>query len=188
MAADAVKDLDRHLNLDPHDIFALRLQKSLYGVLEDTDGVGRSEQAIAETSRLLDDGLVKRTKRKSSSSKRGTSAKHRGIAFEARVENLLKSMDLRTINQKSTADGGIDIIAYSDAPVFAGKYIIQCKDWQNPVGEPVLRDLYGLVLAEGANKGILVTSGSYTRSAEKFAKRKQLELIDGRKLRTLERG
>ncbi|MCH8878050.1 MAG: restriction endonuclease [Chloroflexi bacterium] len=188
LAADALKGLTRHLNLDPHDILALRMQKALYEVLQDTEGVGKTEQAIAETSRLLKAGLIKRARKKSKPYRGQTSAKGRGIAFEARVEKMLKAMDLQTINQKSSADGGIDIVAYSEAPIFAGKYMIQCKDWQKPVGEPIIRDLYGVVLAEGANKGILVTTGSFTRSAERFAKGKPIELIDGRKLRALERG
>ena len=69
-----------------------------------------------------------------------------------------------------------------DRPFLRGTYIIQCKDWQNPVGEPVLRDLLGTVTAEGSLKGILITSGNFTQAARKFADGKRLELIDGQDL------
>lgn len=188
LASVAIKELTRHLSRDPHDLQAWRMRIAFHDLLQDSAGVGRAEQAIAETQSLLDAGLINRQKRPSRRSTSHTSAKNKGVAFESRVERALKSLDLKTINQKASADGGIDILAYSEAPIFAGKYIIQCKDWAKPVGEPVIRDLYGVVLAEGANKGILVTTGSFTKSAARFASGKPLELIDGERLRALERG
>jgi restriction system protein len=73
-------------------------------------------------------------------------------------------------------DGGIDIIALSASALVSGKYVIQCKDWGKPVGEPELRGLYGVVHAENANKGIMITTSSFTGPAREFAEGKQLEL------------
>lgn len=42
-----------------------------------------------------------------------------------------------------------------------------------------MRDLYGVVTAERANKGILMTTGRFTSSAVTFSENKPLELIDG---------
>jgi restriction system protein len=42
-----------------------------------------------------------------------------------------------------------------------------------------VRDLYGVITSERANKGILITTGSFTPAAARFAEGKQLELIDG---------
>ena len=50
---------------------------------------------------------------------------------------------------------------------------------KKPVGEPVLRDLYGTVMSERAAKGILITTSRFTARAKKFAEDKPLELIDG---------
>src|SRR5690606_12645843 len=97
----------------------------------------------------------------------------------------LAAMGYRSELTKRSADGGIDIVAIKDEPISGGTYLIQCKDWSSPVGEPVLRDLYGLVVAEAANKGIIITTGSFTKSAEQFAQGKQLELIDGSQLNAL---
>ena len=82
-------------------------------------------------------------------------------------------------NLQKTGDGGIDIIAYNKQPVIGGKYIIQCKRYNGSVGEPIIRDLYGVVCSERANKGILITTGTFTQSAKNFALDKQIELIDG---------
>ncbi|MFQ5885722.1 MAG: DNA translocase FtsK, partial [Anaerolineae bacterium] len=53
------------------------------------------------------------------------------------------------------------------------------KNWTKPVGAPVVRDLYGVITAENANKGILITTSRFTDSARAFAEGKPLELIDG---------
>lgn len=108
-----------------------------------------------------------------------------GKEFEILIAKLLEQMGLNVSITKTTGDGGIDIIAISNKPLYEGKYVIQCKRWSNPVGEPVLRDLYGVVMSERANKGIIITNSTFTSGAIKFAAEKQLELIDGQKLKTL---
>ena len=42
-----------------------------------------------------------------------------------------------------------------------------------------MRDLYGTMMNEGANKGILVTTSGYGPDAYEFTKDKPIELIDG---------
>jgi len=42
-----------------------------------------------------------------------------------------------------------------------------------------VRDLYGTVVNEGANRGILVTTSSYGPDAYDFAKDKPISLVDG---------
>jgi restriction system protein len=105
-----------------------------------------------------------------------------GLQFERLVAQLLTKIGLSVTSTKESGDGGIDLVAVSDQPFFEGKYIIQCKRWTGSVGEPIVRDLYGVVMSERANKGILVTTGSFTGQAEKFASHKPLELIEGGKL------
>jgi HJR/Mrr/RecB family endonuclease len=149
-------------------LFALRLQRSACLFLNEQGGVAEAERAIAKL-------------------KAGYSAKKRndGKALEEEVKELLQSMGLQATTTRTTGDGGIDIVAYSDSPVFSGKYVVQCKDWAGSVGEGVVRDLYGVVTAEAANKGILITTGTISKSAQKFADGKPLELIDGEQLSKL---
>lgn len=108
-----------------------------------------------------------------------------GVEFENLCQVLISKMGFDVTPTKTTGDGGIDLIAYNEQPIIQGKYIIQCKRYSGSVGEPILRDLYGVVMSERANKGILITTGDFTSSAVHFAEGKTLELIDGKKLKAL---
>ena len=102
-----------------------------------------------------------------------------GVEFERVCQQLVEKMGFETETTKASGDGGIDLIAYNHQPLLSGKYIIQCKRYTGSVGEPIIRDLYGVVMSERANKGILMTTGTFTKSAINFADGKPIELIDG---------
>lgn len=102
-----------------------------------------------------------------------------GVDFEKVCQQVIEQMGFETQTTKASGDGGIDLIAYNYQPLLSGKYIIQCKRYTGSVGEPIIRDLYGVVTAERANKGILMTTGHFTKSATAFAEGKPIELIDG---------
>ena len=108
-----------------------------------------------------------------------------GVEFEQVCKRLLENMGFSVETTKKTGDGGIDLIAYNSQPLLSGKYIIQCKRYTGSVGEPIIRDLYGVITSERANKGILMTSGVFTKQAQAFAEDKPIELIDGVKLKEL---
>lgn len=108
-----------------------------------------------------------------------------GIDFEIVCQQLIENMGFDTETTKASGDGGIDLIAYNHQPLLSGKYIIQCKRYSGSVGEPIIRDLYGVVTSERANKGILMTTGYFTKSAVSFANGKQIELIDGDNIKFL---
>lgn len=99
--------------------------------------------------------------------------------FENLVSNLFSKMGLETKQTRSSKDGGVDAVAYDHRPVLGGKVIIQAKRYKNTVGVTFVRDLYGTMMNEGANKGILVTTSGYGPDAFEFAKNKPIELIDG---------
>lgn len=81
------------------------------------------------------------------------------------------------------ADGGIDLTVTKD-----GRYLVQCKHWKAfTVGVKEVRELFGIVTAEGAAGGILVTSGRFTEEAKAFARGKTIEMMDGRMLLELVR-
>jgi restriction system protein len=74
------------------------------------------------------------------------------------------------------ADGGVDLVLRKDGD----KLLVQCKHWKIvKVGVKVVRELYGVVAAEGATGGIVISSGTFTQEAKDFAKDKPLELVDG---------
>ncbi len=108
-----------------------------------------------------------------------------GVEFERVCKRLLENMGFTVETTKASGDGGIDLIGYNTQPLLSGKYIIQCKRYAGSVGEPIIRDLYGVVTSERANKGILITTGHFTKSAISFAENKPIELIDGAQLKIL---
>jgi len=99
--------------------------------------------------------------------------------FENLVSNLFGKMGLETRLTRTSRDGGVDAVAFDTRPVIGGKVVIQAKRYKNTVGVSAVRDLYGTMMNEGANKGILVATSSYGPDAYDFAKDKPVELIDG---------
>jgi restriction system protein len=83
---------------------------------------------------------------------------------------------------QASRDGGVDAIAFDPDPIRGGKIVIQAKRYTNTVGVSAVRDLYGTVMNEGANKGILVTTADYGPDAYTFAHGKPLVLLNGSNL------
>lgn len=83
---------------------------------------------------------------------------------------------------KASRDGGVDAIAFDPDPISGGKIVIQAKRYTRTVGVSAIRDLYGTVMNEGANKGIIVTTADYGPDAYHFASDKPLSLLSGSNL------
>ena len=82
------------------------------------------------------------------------------------------------------ADGGVDLVLRRTNRTF----LVQCKQWKVfSVGAPVVRELFGIMMAERADEAIVVTSGAFTREAVEFARGKPIQLVDGPKLLELVR-
>lgn len=111
-----------------------------------------------------------------------------GYEFEDYISDVLEHYGFSISKTSYSHDGGIDLLATYDKPLFAGKYIIQCKNWTGTVGQPEVRDLFGVVTSERANKGILITPSDFTEQAYEFAKGKNIELVNGRTLNTIIQG
>jgi restriction system protein len=68
----------------------------------------------------------------------------------------------------------------------AQRLLLQCKYWSTrKIAEMPVRELYGMMAAHNANAGILVTSGSFTLEASRFAGYGSIQLIDGPRLLAL---
>lgn len=77
------------------------------------------------------------------------------------------------------ADGGVDLVLRKGGE----KFLVQCKQWKAySVGVTVVRELYGVMAAEGAAGGFVVTSGRFTEDATAFASGRNVKLIDGPRL------
>lgn len=99
--------------------------------------------------------------------------------FEDLIGNLFTKMGLETKQTQLSQDGGVDVVAFDKRPILGGKVVIQAKRYRHTVGVAAVRDLYGTMMNEGANKGILVTTSGYGSAAFNFVKDKPIELIDG---------
>jgi HJR/Mrr/RecB family endonuclease len=80
---------------------------------------------------------------------------------------------------RASRDRGVDAIMFDPDPIRGGKYVIQAKRYTLTVGVDAVRDLYGTVINEGANRGILVATSSFGPDAYEFAKGKPISLVDG---------
>lgn len=80
------------------------------------------------------------------------------------------------------ADGGVDLVLRNDSE----KFLVQCKQWKAyKVGVTTVRELYGVMAAEGAAGGFVVTSGVFTADAKSFAEGKNINLFGGAQLAAL---
>lgn len=76
-------------------------------------------------------------------------------------------------------DGGVDLVVRKGSE----KFLVQCKQWKAfKVGVDVVRDLYGVMAAQGAAGGFVITSGSFSADAQAFAEGRNVKLVDGPKL------
>lgn len=79
-------------------------------------------------------------------------------------------------------DGGVDVLLQKGSD----RYLVQCKHWRAlRVGVEPVRELYGVMAAQRVAGGFVVTSGSFTDEARRFAEGREIELIEGK---TLQRG
>ena len=83
---------------------------------------------------------------------------------------------------QASRDGGIDAVIFDPDILRGGKIVVQAKRYTNIVGVSAVRDLYGTMISEGANKGILVTTSDYGPDSYKFAADKPIQLLNGSNL------
>lgn len=96
--------------------------------------------------------------------------------FEDLVAAAYRLQGYTVLPTSPGADGGIDLILTRGSE----RIFVQCKHWKAwQVGAPVIRELFGLVVANRASRGIVVTSGTFSREAREFAQQSGTELLDG---------
>lgn len=76
-------------------------------------------------------------------------------------------------------DGGIDLSLEKDGQL----HLVQCKHWRTQkVGVKVAREMYGIMVDQGAASAIVVTAGMFSQEARNFAESNPIDLIDGPQL------
>jgi restriction system protein len=83
-------------------------------------------------------------------------------------------------------DGGIDGLIKEDK-LGLDFVCVQAKRWENTVGRPVVQAFVGSMEGFKARKGVMITTGSFSKDATEFVKQidKRIVLIDGLQLAQL---
>jgi restriction system protein len=106
--------------------------------------------------------------------------------FERLCQRLLRESGFEsvTVTGKS-GDGGLDGIGVLQVnPFVSFKVLFQCKRYNGSVSPSQVRDFRGAMMGR-ADKGIILTTGTFTSEAKKEAVRDgvpPIELVDGEKL------
>lgn len=105
--------------------------------------------------------------------------------FERLAQRLLREAGFVnvTVTGKS-GDGGIDGVGVYRLSLVSFQTFFQCKRYQGKVAPAAVRDFRGAMAGRG-DKGLLITTGSFTKEAQNEATRDgapPIELIDGDQL------
>ncbi len=107
--------------------------------------------------------------------------------FETIVLDLLHKMGYGTsrtdlLRVGRAGDGGIDGVISLDR-LGLEKVYVQAKRWQGSVGRPDVQAFYGALAGQRANKGVFITTSTFSQQAIDFAKSvERVVLVDGGKL------
>jgi len=97
--------------------------------------------------------------------------------FEMLISEVFRRRGLRVTERRGqAADRGVDLVLGKQGE----RHIVQCKHWRAAkVSVAAVRKLYGVMAAEGAAGGFVVTAGDFTKDAQDFAMGRNIELING---------
>ena len=136
------------------------------GDLPDTDGLGLDEVWREELYTVL--------------------SKMDPTAFERLCQRVLRESGFTQVEViGKSGDGGIDGIGVVRIGGFLSfKVLFQCKRYKGSIGASVVRDFRGAMMGR-TDKGLIVTTGNFTRAAKCEATRDgapEIDLIDGEQL------
>jgi len=106
-----------------------------------------------------------------------------GEEFEKVAKEVFEGLGWRASLTPSSGDGGVDLVIEHYQ---YGKGVVQSKNWRDPVGSEVVRNLIGALVVQkrrdrSFNKGFLVTTSRFTSEASRTAEDQLIELVDGDK-------
>ena len=106
-------------------------------------------------------------------------------AFERVAQRLLREAGFIKVEVTGrSGDGGIDGIGVLRLTLLSFQVLFQCKRYQGSVGASAIRDFRGAMVGR-SDKGLLITTGTFTSEAKKEATRDgapAIDLIDGDQL------
>jgi restriction system protein len=106
-------------------------------------------------------------------------------AFERLCQRLLRESGFTKVEVTGkTGDGGIDGTGVLRVNLLSFHVLFQCKRWKGSVGAGVVRDFRGAMIGR-ADKGLIITTGTYSPDARREATRDgapAIDLVDGESL------
>jgi restriction system protein len=108
--------------------------------------------------------------------------------FERLCQRLLRESGfIKVVVTGKSGDGGIDGIGVLKINLLSFTVFFQCKRYKGSVGAGAIRDFRGAMMGR-ADKGLVMTTGSFTPDARREATRDgatAIELVDGEELASL---
>ncbi|MBS0385095.1 MAG: restriction endonuclease [Proteobacteria bacterium] len=106
-------------------------------------------------------------------------------AFERLAQRLLRESGFTKVEVTGrSGDGGIDGVGILRMNLVSFQVSFQCKRWRGSVGASTVRDFRGAMVGR-ADKGLIITTGTFTADARREATRDgapAIDLIDGETL------
>lgn len=99
--------------------------------------------------------------------------------LEKFAAQVYSKMGYRVTHTGRSGDHGIDVKLINPKGQIE---VVQCKQWNKPVGEPEVRNLAGSMVAEKAIRGFLWAPKGFTTGAQRWAKGKPIVLADEREI------
>lgn len=111
--------------------------------------------------------------------------KMKPAAFERLCQRVLKDSGFIKVEITGrSGDGGIDGIGVLRLNLLSFHVLFQCKRWKGSVGASAIRDFRGAMVGR-TDKGLVMTTGTFTTDARKEATRDgapAIDLVDGETL------
>jgi len=95
--------------------------------------------------------------------------------LEQFAAQLYAKMGYQVQRTGRTGDHGVDVYLINPEKQVE---LVQCKQWNRPVGEPQVRDLYGAMAHAKAVRGWLWAPRGFSEAAKQWARKKSIILVD----------
>ena len=104
-----------------------------------------------------------------------------GYEFEDYLKKLFEVLGYTTVQTPSTGDQGADLILSKDGE----KIVVQAKKYAGKVSNKAVQEIAAAKNYYNADRGMVVTNSAFTKSAIELAFSNDVELWDGRKLKSI---
>ncbi len=105
----------------------------------------------------------------------------KGLGFELKIAELFQNKGYDVVHNtkvkgRSGAEHQIDVLLKYRSPLHTSTIVVEAKSYEMPVDKDRVMKLIQIVDDIGADRGIIITTSSYTPSAIKTAEKRNIEL------------